>query len=285
MNLRHFFIEQTWWGKLLGACFGFLMAGPAGALFGIIIGNFFDRGLKQHFADPYWHYHAEKRTRVHRIFFEATFSIMGCLAKVDGRVTKEAILAANALMNDLKLTSEQQQTAQRLFNEGKKPKFPLKSTLLTLYEAAHDNPALLKLFIDIQYRVAQLDELSEKKVQMMNIILSGLNFAPIFQQNRFYEDFSYHAYQQKNHHRSSSNAQQSPYYSTHTALQKAYAILEVKPSANKLEIKRAYRRLMSRHHPDKLMAQGLSENRLKAANETTQTIRKAYELICESKGW
>ncbi len=55
--------------------------------------------------------------------------------------------------------------------------------------------------------------------------------------------------------------------------------------ASKQEVKKAYRRLLSRNHPDKLIAQGLPEAMIKVANEKTQKIMKAYELICRSKGW
>ncbi len=50
-------------------------------------------------------------------------------------------------------------------------------------------------------------------------------------------------------------------------------------------MKRAYRRLISRNHPDKLIAQGLPEEMIKIANDKTQKITKAYEQICTSKGW
>ena len=32
MDLREFFISNKWWGKLIGAIMGYLIAGPAGAL-------------------------------------------------------------------------------------------------------------------------------------------------------------------------------------------------------------------------------------------------------------
>ena len=68
-------------------------------------------------------------------------------------------------------------------------------------------------------------------------------------------------------------------------LDHAYAILEVSPTSSKQDVKRAYRRLMSKNHPDKLIAKGLPESMIKIANEKTQAISKAYEQICESKGW
>ncbi|NND89576.1 MAG: DnaJ domain-containing protein, partial [Granulosicoccus sp.] len=65
----------------------------------------------------------------------------------------------------------------------------------------------------------------------------------------------------------------------------AYKALGVEPGDDKATIKRAYRRLMSQHHPDKLVSQGLPEEMIKLATDKTQNIQKAYERIKESKGW
>ncbi|AHE66378.1 DnaJ-domain-containing protein 1 [Legionella oakridgensis ATCC 33761 = DSM 21215] len=155
--------------------------------------------------------------------------------------------------------------------------------LTLLKNASQDNPELLKLFIDIQYQAAQIDGLTATKIQLMNLILNYLGFAPLQQQYRFYEDFNHRT----NYQRSNQSSYRQQQY-THTAkntLEHAYAILEINSTANKQEVKRAYRRLMSRNHPDKLIAKGLPEEMIKMANDKTQKIRKAYEQICASKGW
>jgi len=50
------------------------------------------------------------------------------------------------------------------------------------------------------------------------------------------------------------------------------------------ELVKAYRRLMSRHHPDKLKANGLPDSMLEHAKQRTQEIREAYEVLRESRG-
>ena len=50
-------------------------------------------------------------------------------------------------------------------------------------------------------------------------------------------------------------------------------------------VKRAYRRLMNEHHPDKLVAKGLPPEMMEMAKEKTQQIQAAYDLICKAKGW
>jgi DnaJ like chaperone protein len=59
----------------------------------------------------------------------------------------------------------------------------------------------------------------------------------------------------------------------------AYALLGIKPQASVAEIKRAYRRLISQHHPDKLVSKGLPEDMMQVAAKKTHEIKQAYEVI------
>ncbi|WP_058482211.1 co-chaperone DjlA [Legionella spiritensis] len=288
MNFRQFFTTNTWWGKLLGAFFGYQIGGSVGAFLGILIGNFFDKGLSVHFGSPHWRYHHEKREAVQKVYFEATFAIMGHLAKADGRVSEQEIALARTLMSEMRLNHAQKTLAKRYFSEGKQPTFDLLRTLSRLQNACRDNPDLLKLFMDIQYRAAMIDGISEAKINKLDIIFKELGFAPLHKQYRFYEDLGarvYHSAPHGSRQRQSSGSRQQQEPTPQNTLAHAYAILEMTPQASKQEIKRAYRRLISRNHPDRLIAQGLPEEMIKLANDKTHKITKAYELICASKGW
>ena len=59
----------------------------------------------------------------------------------------------------------------------------------------------------------------------------------------------------------------------------AYKVLGVNETCSDTELKKAYRRLMSQHHPDKLVSKGLPEEMMKLATEKTQEIKNAYERI------
>ena len=71
--------------------------------------------------------------------------------------------------------------------------------------------------------------------------------------------------------------------SASSRLDKAYQTLGVSSSASEDEVKRAYRRLMNQHHPDKLVAKGLPQEMMDLANQKTQEIKAAYELIRNSR--
>lgn len=298
MTLKDFFAISSWWGKLIGGFLGYMMAGSFGAFIGLLIGNLFDKGLASHFSKPHFLYHAEKRKEIQKIFFEATFGVMGHIAKADGHVSPQEIEMAKVLMKEMRLNRQQKLLAQRLFTEGKQLTFRLDLVLNELKSACHANRELLKLFIDIQYRAAHVDGLSIKKIKALDLIFSQLGFAPLHQQFRFYDDFNFYnqrqtqygdaqgSYQEEpQEQQQSSQRYQQSYQKPASSLDHAYALLEVSTQANKQEVKKAYRRLLSKNHPDKLIAQGLPEAMIKIANEKTQKIVKAYELICEAKGW
>jgi len=276
MEPHQFFKTHHWWGKILGAFLGYLISGPTGTILGIIIGNLFDRGLTEQLSRPQWPYALAKRKNIQTIFFKATFSMMGAIAKADGRVSSAEIQMANYFMEEMQLSKSQIAAAKQYFTQGKQPSYQIWDDLSTIKTALCDNPALLKLYIDIQYRAAQADGLSLQKVQILNKMLIFFGFAPLNQQYRFYEDFS-----QNTQHK--TKQQESPY--PQTPLAHAYAIIGITANATKTETKRAYRRLIAKNHPDKLIAQGLPEEMIRIAKEKTQQIIKAYESICIAKGW
>lgn len=289
MSYKEIFIHYPWWGKLLGAFFGYLIGGPAGALFGILIGNFFDRGIAEHLRRPHLSYYREKREYVQKIFFEATFAIMGHIAKADGRVSENEIQMAKNLMNEMRLHRDQKNLAKEFFNEGKKANYNTLRILSLLKEACLDNHELLTLFMDIQYRAAQTDGLTSEKIESLDVIFRQLGFAPLRQQYRFYEDFGFDPFNRSKKENQRSYSGQQSTGGAHSGsigtLAYCYALLEIPSTANQQEVKRAYRRSMSRNHPDKLIAKGLPEQMIKMATDKTQKIQKAYEQICQSKGW
>ena len=62
-----------------------------------------------------------------------------------------------------------------------------------------------------------------------------------------------------------------------------YQVLGVSKNASDAEVKKAYRRLMNQHHPDKLVSRGMPEEMVKLATEKTQEIKAAYETIKKSR--
>ena len=68
------------------------------------------------------------------------------------------------------------------------------------------------------------------------------------------------------------------------ALEEAYKALGVTRDSSDAEIKRAYRKLMSQYHPDKLIGQGVPADMIAMATEQAKEIQLAHELIKKSRG-
>lgn len=270
---------MSWWGKLLGGAFGLAIGGPLGALLGAAIGHNFDKGIKgldRERLPP------GEQEQIQTVFFTATFSVMGHVAKIDGRVSEQEIGVARAVMAHLQLTPDQQQAAIALFRQGKQPGFPLDNVLDQFRRVCRRQSGLLRMFMEIQINAAYADGiLHDRERTALLYICDRLGF-PRFQ-FEILEAFIHaqrHFADSTGQGRRRAGVQQAP----RTSLAGAYAELGLKPEATDEEVKKAYRRLINRHHPDKLVASGLSEQEIKRAADKTHEIRVAYERIKEARG-
>lgn len=264
-------------GKFLGGLFGVLLAGPIGLIIGVVIGHYFDRGLKnsQLFGNS--------NTEAQQAFFQITFQVLGFVAKCDGVVTEAELDRARDIMQRLNLNEAQRKKAMQAFNEGKQSDFDLDVALQTLLTRCHRHRLLLQIFIDFQTRAATIDNrLDSQKEKILSHICQRLGFTTNYtHQNNFFEDL-FRQFNQQQH--SQQQYQQQPNRRNQGSLEDAYRLLGVTTSTTEPEIKKAYRKLMSQNHPDKLTAQGLPPEMLKLATEKTQKIQAAYEQICSAKG-
>lgn len=297
MEFRQHFTKKVWWGKFIGAFFGFLIAGPIGAIFGLLIGNYFDHGLVEHFSNPFWHFYQEKNPDTRETFFEGLFTVLGHIAKSNGHVSPIEIQTASDIMQSMRLNARDRKAAQNFFNAGKDKSFNLYTTLHTVQKAIANKPNLVRLFIDTQYNFIKQTGPSIEKLDVLNNVLASLGMAPIQRQANFFDEFNwydtrqreyrgrnYSHQQQNNQNRSSSNNYRHSQRQTYS-IDDCYTILGVQTSASKEQVKKSYRKLISRNHPDRLIAKGASEQEIKEANEKTSRIRSAYEEICKYKGW
>lgn len=241
---------------LIGGLIGLIAGGPVGALLGAFLGAVLARALLTRLF-------ARGLDAVRNRFLESTFAVMGALCKADGRVTDDEIRVAERLFSRLALSDQQRRAAQAAFHRGKGEAFDLDAELAELRAVAGRSPALLQFFVEVQLsaitadgrvhpqehalflRVARGLGLSEADLERLEAMLGG----------------------------------GSATESGTGRLEAAYATLGLNPDASDAEIKKAYRRLMSQHHPDKLAARGLPDSMRPVAEEKTREIRKAYELI------
>ena len=246
-----------------------MIGGPIGALLGAALGHNFDKGLSS--TSNQSGFGRQERTQT--MFYTATFSVMGHVCKADGQVTEDEIALAKNVMQQMDMDAEQRKAAIGLFNEGKKPTFPINDVIKQFRQEVGFRPNLLRMFIEIQIMAAYADgvmHVAEKQV-LLNIC----------QQLRISQhEFEHLCSMIGGMHSGSTKAGRDD---GAPSLKQAYEVLDIDESASPAEIKKAYRRLLSQHHPDKLVAKGLPEEMMKIATDRTHEIRKAYEVIKKAK--
>jgi DnaJ like chaperone protein len=274
----------SWWGKLVGGAFGFLLGGPLGAVLGAALGHGFDRGMGNLPRGAEEVLDEGERERVQTAFFTATFAVMGNLAKADGRVSRDEIRLAETVMDEMNLSADMRRAAINLFNQGKADDFPLADVLAQFRHECHGRTTLIQLFLEIQLQAAyadgQLHPEEERLLQSMcdQLGFPRLAFAMLERRIRAERGF-------RGAGAGAGGGRGGPRPDTgRPSLSQAYDLLGVKRDASDAEVKRAYRRLLSQHHPDKLVSKGLPEEMMKIAAQKTHEIRQAYERIQEARG-
>jgi len=277
------------WGKIIGALLGYTLLRLPGAFLGYLIGSWFDRGLRLHlYRIPH-----SRAAAIQQIFFKTSFLVMGYLCRADGRVNEKEIRAAERMMVRLNLNSALRKEAIELFNEGKQQVVEIEEVVGRFLGECRRYPDLLRLFVEMQLEVALADgEVNKEEKTVLLRLCYLLGFSPqefehlqtrYTASQAFHEWFSAQFQQRARMH----GGQQQSYNPQPSAgaLDKAYGVLGVSIGAANAEIKKAYRRLMNQHHPDKLAARGLPEGMVKVAKEKTQEIRAAYDLIRQERGF
>ncbi len=267
---------MSWSGKIIGATLGLLALGPFGAAIGALIGHQFDSGRSvggMFGAGP------DPRL-VNELFFPTCFRVMGHIAKADGRVSEQEVASARAIMHALHLNFAQVQAAIGYFTEGKQPAFDLDSALQRLRAAIAPFPDLAHFFVEIQLQASLagngLSDLPRARLRRVALML-GLtdgDFARLESLLRFRQGAA---------GADAGGGQPGP-AGGGERLAQAYSLLEATAAMSDEQVVKAYRRQMSRHHPDKLKANGLPESMLERAKERTQQIQAAYELLRARRG-
>lgn len=281
-------------GKIVGFILGYqIFHGLFGGILGAFIGHLADKKLYE-LGTVRSTLFGKNLTR-QSLFTQTTFAVLGHIAKAKGRVTEADIELARALMTRLKLDSAAQQLAQNAFTLGKEADFPLRQVIQEFREACGQRADLLRFFVEVQMQAALQDgELDAKEQQILFTIaeimgISRFQFEQMIAMIVAAQQFRSGGYYQHTHsgYQQSQGGSYSSYgQSSNTpSIEAAYAVLGVTAQDDQNTVKRAYRKLMNEHHPDKLAAKGLPDEMMELAKEKAQQIQAAYDLICKMKGW
>jgi len=268
---------MQYWGKVIGAIIGLILPVKFGLLIGLALGHFVDvmrlngRGL----------FTGQQGRQT--LFFRTTFQVMGHLAKAKGHVSEADIRVVTAFMDRMQLHGESRINAQHAFREGKEVNFPLEEKLRQLHAICYGRSDLIRIFFEIQVQVAFADgHLHPNEKHVLFIIARSLGFSEA-QLEQFISMIEGGIHFGQSGYNRSQSQQSSGYHSP--TLEDACKVLGVNVDDEATTIKRAYRKLMNEHHPDKLVSRGLPPEMIEMAKQKAQDIQAAYDLIKQQKGF
>jgi DnaJ like chaperone protein len=248
---------MSWFGKLMGGSVGFMLGGPIGALVGVSLGHsLIDDNARTNYAEKGRLTGQEERQTV---FFTATFAMLGKMAKADGQVCDDEIKAVRCFMQDkLRLDAVTQRFAMGVFNEAKDNNTPFEDYARQFGQVFQSDQQLRMMFYEMLFTVALADGVlhpAEEKILRDAPAMLGLH-GDIFNtvKRQFVSDLSHH-----------------------------YAMLGLEDGADMSTVKKAYRKLVTEYHPDKIVSKGLPEDFIDFAEEKFREINEAYEAIKKAK--
>lgn len=248
-------------GAMIGASFG----GLPGALIGGIAGYYSAIALQRSVIGGL--------RVVQSQFFDAIFSIMGALCKADDVVTRDEINAVEQIFKMMNLHGEQRDQAKAAFSRGKQPDFDLDAAVDEFARVSRGRAPLVQLFLQLQVMAVVADGRVDPAEHAMLVRIArrlGLNEADVSQLEALL--------------RATTGSRSAPGgRPTKDRLSDAYTALGVSPESTNAEIKRAYRKLISKNHPDKLAGRGLPESMRPVAEERSRELNAAYDLLKDAR--
>jgi DnaJ like chaperone protein len=267
MTANSFKIPRHWWGKIIGGIIGLFRGGLTGAVFGALFGHMVDRFLSG--------FTGVGSTR--DSFFQALFSALGHLSKADGKVTNVEIRMAEELMRRMQITGAERQRAIRFFNQGKQTDFDLQPSLQSFINNTGMRIDLRQMFMEILVESAFTSgQVTPAEQNVLLRVARELKipaqlFAAMMQSRQGGAGSQYN--------------QQGGASVIRGSLDQAYAHLGLNAKASDAEVKKAFRKLVSQYHPDKLVSRGLPEEMMDIAKTRVREINIAYEQIKKTRGF
>lgn len=253
--------------KLIGFIAGYYFFGFFGALLGLFAGSFFDR-IRLYGPGAI---NPLQNALRQAVFLETAFIAMGKLAKADGVVTQDEIDHVEQFMQKLGMTAEHRQQAIAWFKRGADPAFDIEPVCTRFMSVCGNTKNLRQVLLVYLIVMALADgHFHPAEEALLGEIASHLGYG-----HAEYRQILDMVMNQS--HFGAGAASEA------AALDDAYKALGVSRDSTDAEIKRAYRKLMSQYHPDKLIGQGMPQDMIAMATEQAKEIQLAHDLIKKSR--
>ena len=256
-----------WKGMAIGGYIGSLFGGPLGAILGAVLGHKVE-GVAFGHKRRHLSYSAMPQRDRAKLFCASAAAMLAKMAKADGTVTQEEIAGVENAFRRLGFTAAARRYAIDVFRRAK-------DDAHTIYESAQefasavDSVEVRELFYEILWDVACADgDISRTELMILQRIPRALGVR--------IDWYAYFA-SQRLHERRQTASPRDP-------LAEAYAVLGASANDSTDELKRKYRELAKKSHPDAVRAQGLPEEMVGKATERMSRINEAWAAVKEARG-
>ncbi|NLC09050.1 MAG: molecular chaperone DjlA [Gammaproteobacteria bacterium] len=253
---------MIWPVTIVATALGLLIASIPGALLGLVLGALVDRYL----AFASWSTLRQKLIRQPVLYSaeHSQFMLLGYLAKLNGRVLPAHIQQARIEMRRLGLEGYKYQAAVTAFSQGKTVQLTdLRASLQACFKGQKAEQLLLSAW-RVVWSERKVSPLQRKTLEYCAKWL-GVKQARLVELELQAKP---------------SQAQSTKPAVKLTELGQALATLGLPAATNNFtHVQRAYRRLLSENHPDKLIGAGASKQQIERANDITQELHKAYAVL------
>jgi len=244
--------------KWLGAGIGFTFGGPIGAILGFVAATVVDKFTNEDFVKEQQNYQKDfqqKRAQTLSGDFEISLLILASVViKADGKVDERELNFVRSQFVGM-YGKDRANKAFQLFKGMMKKQVSSRQVCIQIRQHMPHSSRLQ--LIHFLFGIAKADEyVSNIEVDEIRKIAGYLYV------NQY--DFE---------------SIKAMFYKSSDS---AYKILEVETSVTDSELKTAYRKMVKKYHPDKLI--GLGDEHLKGAKEKFQRIQEAYEAIKNERG-
>ncbi|MBQ3289175.1 MAG: co-chaperone DjlA [Kiritimatiellae bacterium] len=257
-----------WKGIAIGGWLGSLFGGPLGAIIGAALGH----NIEKHASAG-----SRRRPRFGQTYSQSQRSLIFCasaaamlakMAKADGRVTQAEIDSVEQAFRRLGFTAAARDYAIKVFRRAKDDSHTI-GEYAREFAAAVDSLEVRELFYEILWDIAGADgTFSPEELRILQHIPGALDIRPDW--------YAYFASQRLGGGGRGATARDP--------LADAYSVLGAKATDDAEALRRRYRDLAKKNHPDALRAQGLPEEMVGKATERMSRINAAWATIKEARG-
>tara|TARA_A100001011_G_scaffold278029_1_gene287777 strand:- start:63 stop:785 length:723 start_codon:yes stop_codon:yes gene_type:complete len=233
------------WGKLIVGTAGFAVGGPIGALFGTAAGHALDE-------ISFSSYNNDQKNIKSLAFTGGLIALSAKMAKADGIVTKDEVITFKKLVD---IPSENIRDVGRIWELAKTTIDGYDSYAYQMSKLFQPRSPILEKVLDLLFEIAKSDGvITNEELDYLNRV------AEIFgiDEKTFDRLSTFH------------NPDSNP-----------YSILGVDEDTSFEQIKKHWKILVNKNHPDRLIGDGMPEEFIQTATKKLTLINEAYFKISE----